>query len=296
MNLLVFGKNGQLGTELQQTLPPLGNVVLAGRSNADFSQPEALRAFLETCEPDAIVNAAAYTRVDQAETEIELARAINVESVRVLAEFARARGIWLIHYSTDYVFDGESTLPYTEADATNPLGVYGQTKRDGEVAISSSGCRHLIFRTSWLHEPHGANFVTKIPRLARTQARLRVVADQFGAPTGADIVADVTAEVLQRVLFGDVPSGVYHLTCTGAINWYDCARYLLRIASTYGEKLACTSDTVDPVTSAEYNARARRPHNSRLDTAKSSRVFNAALPDWRLGVERTVRVFIENAT
>jgi len=296
MNLLVFGKNGQVGTELQRTLRPLGNVVPAGRSDADFSRPDTLRAFLADCAPDAIVNAAAYAHVDLAEDEPELARTVNVDAVRVLAEFARERGIWLVHYSTDYVFDGVSTSSYTETEATNPLSVYGRTKRDGEVAIADSGCRHLIFRTSWLHAPHGANFIATILRLARTRDRLRVVADQLGAPTGADIVADVTAQALGQALASDVPSGAYHLTCSGATSWYGYARYLLQIAGSHGEKLACAPDAIDPVTSAEYGARAVRPHNSQLDTSKLVRQFNVALPDWRPGVERTVRALIGSAT
>ncbi|MEW6643539.1 MAG: dTDP-4-dehydrorhamnose reductase [Pseudomonadota bacterium] len=296
MNLLVFGKNGQVGTELQRALRPLGEVVAAGRSDVDFSQPDTLRAFLARCAPDAIVNAAAYAHVDLAENEPDLAHTVNVEAVRVLAEYARDRGIWLVHYSTDYVFDGVSTSPYTETDPTNPLGVYGRTKRDGEVAIAAAGCRHLIFRTSWLHAPHGANFIATILRLARTRDRLRVVADQLGAPTGADVVADVTAQALHQAIAGDAPSGVYHLTCTGTTSWYGYARYLLQIASSHGEKLACTPDAIDPVTSAEYGARAVRPHNSRLDTTKLVRQFGVALPDWRPGVERTVRALIGSAT
>jgi dTDP-4-dehydrorhamnose reductase len=296
MNILIFGRNGQVGTELQHTLQPLGDLVLAGRNEVDFSKPETLRAFLTTCTPDAIVNAAAYTHVDKAEDEPNLARTVNAESVGVLAEYARARGIWLIHYSTDYVFDGVSTASYTEADATNPLGVYGRTKRDGEVAIAASGCRHLIFRTSWLHAPYGTNFIATILQLARTRDKLRVVDDQFGTPTGAHLVAEVTAVALRRAMIQDVPSGIYHLTCTGATNWYDYARFLLQVADAYGAKVACAPDAVDPVTSAEYGTRAVRPHNSQMDSTKLVRQFNVTLPDWRPGVEHTVRALIERAT
>lgn len=293
MNVLIFGRSGQVGTELQRALQSIEDLVVAGRDEADFSKPETLRAFLSTCAPDAIVNAAVYANVDKAEDEPDLARAVNTESVGVLAEYARARGIWLIHYSTDYVFDGVSTSPYTETDATNPLGVYGRTKRDGEVAITASGCRHLIFRTSWLHAPHSANFIATILQLARTRNKLRVVADQLGAPTGADLVAEVTALALRRVLTEDVPSGIYHLTCTGATNWYSYARFLLQTAGACGAKLACPPDAVDPITSAEYGARAVRPHNSQMDTTKLVRQFDVTLPDWRPGVERTVRALIE---
>lgn len=295
MNILIFGRNGQVGTELQRTLRPLGDLTLAGRSEVDFSRPETLRAFLATCNPEAIVNAAAYSHVDKAEDEPNLARAINVESVGVLADYARARGIWLIHYSTDYVFDGASTFPYAESDATNPLGVYGQTKRDGEAAIAASGCRHLIFRTSWLHAPHGTNFITTILQLARTRDRLRVVADELGAPTGADLVAEVTALGLRRAMSGEVPPGIYHLTCTGVTTWYNYARFLLQIASGCGAKLACTPETIDAVTSADYGARAVRPRNSQMNTAKLVRQFGLTLPDWSLGVESTVRSLIERA-
>ncbi|MBR1219677.1 dTDP-4-dehydrorhamnose reductase [Bradyrhizobium sp. U87765 SZCCT0131] len=296
MNVLIFGRNGQVGTELQRALQPLGAITAAGRSDVDFADPAALRAFLATRAPDAIVNAAAYAHVDKAEDEPELARTVNVDSVGVLAEYARARGIWLVHYSTDYVFDGVSTRPYTETDATNPLGVYGRTKRDGELAIAASGCHHLIFRTSWLHAPHGANFIATILKLARTRDKLRVVADQLGAPTGADLVADVTALALKQALAKDTPSGIYHLTCTGATSWYGYARYLLQIAGASGVRLACPPDAVDPVTSAEYAARAVRPHNSQMDTTRLVRQFDVTLPDWRPGVERTVRALIEKAT
>jgi dTDP-4-dehydrorhamnose reductase len=295
MNVLIFGRTGQLGTELQRALLPLGNIVAAGRSEANFAHPDELRAFLMTCAPDAIINAAAYTYVDKAEDEPELARTVNVESVRVLAEYAHARDIWLIHYSTDYVFDGVSPRSYCETDATNPLSIYGRTKRDGEAIISASGCQHLIFRTSWLHAPNGANFIATILELARRRNKLRVVADQVGSPTGADLVADVTALALRRVLAEDLPSGIYHLTCTGSTSWYGYARYLLQIAGACGAMLTCPPDAVHPVTSAEYGARAVRPHNSQLDTTKLARQFNLTLPDWRPGVERTVHALIEKA-
>jgi dTDP-4-dehydrorhamnose reductase len=296
MKVVIFGRSGQVGAELQRALRPFGEIVAAGRSDADFARPDALRAFLAICAPDAIVNAAAYTQVDKAEEEPELARTVNVESVGVLAEYARASGIWLIHYSTDYVFDGVATSPYIEDDPTNPLGVYGLTKRDGEVAITASGCHHLIFRTSWLHAPHGANFIATILQLAQTRTKLRVVADQFGAPTGADLVADVTALALRCALAGNVPSGIYHLTCTGSTSWHGYARYLLQIASACGAKLACSPDAINPLTSAEYGARALRPHNSGLDTTKLVRQFGLMLPNWRDGVQRTVHALIGKAT
>ncbi|WP_315718573.1 MULTISPECIES: dTDP-4-dehydrorhamnose reductase [unclassified Bradyrhizobium] len=293
MRLLVFGKNGQVGTELQRILPANRNVTLAGRSDADFSRPDSVRAFLADRSPDVIINAAAYTNVDRAEDEPEQARAINVDAVCALAEFARSRGIWLIHYSTDYVFDGVSSSPYVEMSKTNPLGVYGLTKRQGEIAIEHSGCQHLIFRTTWLHAPHGVNFIRTILQLARVRDHLRIVADQIGSPTGADIVANVTARALEHILAREVRSGIYHLSCTGATTWYGYARYLLEVASRCGEKLACSPEAVVPITSADYGSRARRPLNSRLDSTKLIQQFGVSLPDWRAGVERTVHALIE---
>jgi dTDP-4-dehydrorhamnose reductase len=296
MRLLIFGKDGQVGTALQRALPATYSLTLAGRSDADFTRPESLRAFLASHAPDVIINAAAYTNVDEAEVEPERARAVNAESVQVLAEFARSRGIWLVHYSSDYVFDGFATSPYTEASETNPLGVYGTTKRNGEIAIEQSGCRHLIFRTSWLHASHGTNFIKTILKLARVRDQLRVVSDQTGAPTGADTVADVTVRALEHMFTAEVRSGIYHLSCAGETTWYGCARYLLEIAHRHGDRLACSPAGLVPVTSADYGSRARRPSNSRLDCTKLVRQFKVSLPDWRTGVEQTVRALIENPT
>ncbi|WP_257168109.1 dTDP-4-dehydrorhamnose reductase [Bradyrhizobium sp. SRS-191] len=296
MRLLIFGKDGQVGTELQRAVPATYSLTLAGRSDADFDRPDSVRAFLASQSPDVIINAAAYTDVDEAEVEPERARVVNVDSVRVLAEFARARDIWLVHYSSDYVFDGFSTSPYTETSETDPLGVYGLTKREGEIAIEQSGCRHLIFRTSWLHAPHGSNFIRTILTLARVRDHLRVVFDQTGAPTGADTVAHVTVRALEHILTTKVRSGIYHLSCAGETTWYGCARYLLEIAHRHGEKLACSPEAVIPVTSEDYRSRARRPLNSRLDCTKLVQQFEVLLPDWRIGVERTVRALIENPT
>lgn len=286
MKLLLLGKDGQVGRELQRALAPLGSVTALGRAEADFSRPQTLRGALEGYEADVVVNAAAYTAVDKAEAEPDLARAVNTESVGVLAELAAARGSWLVHYSTDYVFDGLSERPYREDDATAPLGVYGFTKRDGELAIATSGARHLIFRTCWVHGVHGANFARTMLRLARERDTLRVVADQVGAPTSAELIADVTAAALQRT--SDGASGLYHLAAAGVTSWHGYAQSVVKEALALGAPLAAKPDRIVPIATADYPTAARRPANSRLDTAKLSRQFDLAMPDWREGVRRTV--------
>lgn len=288
MKLLLLGKDGQVGRELQRALAPLGEVTALGRAEADLSRPEALRAVLEGHPADVLVNAAAYTAVDRAESEAELARAVNADSVAVLAEFAAARGSWLVHYSTDYVFDGASERPYREDDATAPLGVYGLTKRDGELAIARSGARHLIFRTCWVHGVHGANFARTMLRLARERDTLRVVADQVGAPTSAGLIADVTASALPWAMEDDRASGLYHLAAAGETSWHGYARLVVEEALALGVSLAATAERVVPIATADYPTAARRPANSRLDTAKLSRQFGLVMPDWREGVRRTV--------
>ncbi|WP_375450211.1 dTDP-4-dehydrorhamnose reductase [uncultured Devosia sp.] len=294
MKILLFGKNGQVGWSLQRALAPLGTLVACGRSEVDFADPKALKAFLIEQDCDVIVNAAAYTAVDQAESEPALAKVVNEASIAILAADAAARNCWLVHYSTDYVFDGSAPDRYLETDAPNPLSVYGTTKWRAEMAIAASGCRHLIFRTSWVHSARGRNFISTILDLANTRHELRVTADQVGAPTSADLVADVTAHALhQAVKEGDSASGTYHLSASGEISWHEYARWLVTVAPAMGFQLVTKPDRVIPITMAEHPRAARRPTNCTLDTSKLLRRFALHMPNWEDGVLRTMQELAE---
>ena len=290
MKILLFGKSGQVGWEMQRALAPLGEVVAAGRSEVDLEQPDRLRALIRQTAPDIIVNAAAYTAVDQAEMEPARAQRINSGAVAVMAEEMQRNDGWLVHYSTDYVFDGTSAAPYVETDAPAPQSVYGRTKLAGERAIAEAGCRHLIFRTSWVYSAHGGNFARTMLRLASARAELKVVCDQVGAPTGAELIADVTALTLQRLRFDPAlaarASGIYHLTASGAASWHGYAQWLVREAARGGAALKVTPERVLPVTSAQYPVAAARPANSQLDTTKLCASFGLTLPAWQAGVMR----------
>jgi len=290
MKILLLGKDGQVGRELQRALAPLGQVHVAGREEADLEQFDALRTLVRRSAPDILVNAAAYTAVDRAESEPERAMRINAGAVAVLAQEMQQRNGWLVHYSTDYVFDGAKPAAYVESDTPAPRSVYGRTKLAGEQAIAASGCRHLIFRTSWVYSLRGGNFPKTMLRLARERTELRVVSDQVGAPTGADLIADVTALALhglQRdaVLAGRA-GGTYHLTSSGSTSWHGYAQSVIGWAATDGAVLRTTPDRVLATTSAEYASAAPRPANSRLDTAKLCLSFGLAMPPWEAGVRR----------
>lgn len=293
MRILLLGKNGQVGWELQRALAPLGEVVALGRTMAvtpygelwgDLADPERLAHAVRSVAPDVIVNAAAWTAVDKAETETDMARRINADALAVLAREAATRGAWLVHYSSDYVFDGSGTVPWTETDAVAPLNVYGQTKREGEQVIARSGCKHLIFRTSWVYGARGNNFVKTILRLARERDTLNVIDDQTGAPTGADLLADVTAHAIRTALAGADVSGLYHLAPQGEVTWWGYACFVIEQARAMGEKLQVA--TVVPVPSSAYPTPAKRPHNSRLATQKLRSAFGLNLPPWQDGVCR----------
>ena len=290
MKILLLGKNGQVGRELQRALAPLGELVPVGRNDADLEQPEALRSLVRAVGPDVLVNAAAYTAVDRAESEPERAMRVNAGAVEVLAREMKLRDSWLVHYSTDYVFDGAKPGAYDESDAPNPQSVYGRSKLAGEEAIRASGCRHLVLRTSWVYSVHGGNFAKTILRLARERTEIRVVSDQIGAPTGADLVADVTALALHRLstdqeLAGRA-GGLYHLSAAGSTSWHGYARLLIESARAAGPALRVTPDRVLPIASAEYPTPARRPANSLLDTARLCATFGLAMPSWEAGVRR----------
>ena len=293
MKILILGKSGQVGWELQRAFVPLGEVVALGRQDFDSASPAAIRTALRAVAPDLLLNASAYTAVDDAEKQPEIARAINEDLVSVLAECALEQDFGLVHYSTDYVFDGLKDGAYTETDATNPQNVYGQTKRAGEQAITASGCRHLIFRTSWLHSTRRKNFVKTILRLSMSREEIRIVQDQVGTPTSAELVADVSALAVQRIGLEDWPSGIYHLTATGSTNWYDFACLIVERARDGGVALTLRPDGILPISTSEFITPAKRPANSRLDTQSLRKNFNVTLPDWQFGVERTITDILE---
>lgn len=286
--ILLLGKDGQVGWELQRALAPLGILASLNRSECDLADPAQLKAVLELHEPEVIVNAAAYTAVDKAETDQVLARRINVDAVAELAIYAREMGSLLVHYSTDYVFEGNKQEAYVEDDVTNPLSVYGQSKLDGEHKIRDALCRHLIFRTSWVYAARGGNFARTILRLAQERDTLNVIDDQIGAPTSAELIADVTAHALRDVLSGRAPGGTYHLAATGETSWYGFARFIVEYARSKGIKLALAPDGLRPIPAIEYPLPAKRPQNSRLNTHLLERSFALKLPRWEAGVSRVL--------
>ena len=289
---LIFGANGQVGWELQRALSPLGVIHALTRQQVDVSDISAVQATIRELKPTAIVNAAAYTAVDKAESDEALARRINAEAVAIMAEEAKRLGCWLVHYSTDYVFDGSKDCTYTETDPTAPLSVYGQTKLEGEQAITASGCRHLIFRTSWVYAARGNNFAKTMLRLARERPELRVIQDQTGVPTSAELIADVTALALYRLLhapaLAQTASGIYNLVPVGHTNWHEYACLVLQQALQQGLALQASPEKVHPIPTSEYPTPARRPLNSRLDTTKLCTTFGLTLPDWQHHVLRTL--------
>jgi dTDP-4-dehydrorhamnose reductase len=289
MKILLLGKNGQVGWELQRSLAPLGELIALDRHTVDglcgdLSDLDALRATIRQVKPDVIVNAAAYTAVDKAESETELADRVNSQATQVMAEEAAASGAWLIHYSTDYVFSGQGSTPWRETDAVAPVNHYGASKLAGEQAIVASGCKHLIFRTSWVYGARGNNFAKTMLRLAKDRETLSVIADQVGAPTGADLIADITALAIQKVMRSPELAGIYHLAASGEVSWHGYASYVIDFARHQGEQLVVTE--VNPIETTAYPTPARRPLNSRLNTQKLHDNFSLHLPEWQSGVAR----------
>ncbi len=292
MKILLFGKGGQVGWELQRSLAVLGEVIALDFGSVglcgNFADLAGLAATIRQVAPDVIVNAAAHTAVDKAESEPELARTLNALAPGVLADEAQKLGAWLVHYSTDYVFDGSGNTPWRETDATGPLSVYGQTKLEGEQAVARC-TRHLIFRTSWVFAARGGNFAKTMLRLAREREQLSVIADQFGAPTGAELLADVTAHALRSVLSEPESSrlaGLYHLVAAGETSWHGFACHVLERAQARGQTLKAGPANVLAIGTADYPTPAKRPFNSRLDTTRLRTAFGLHLPDWRIGVDR----------
>lgn len=292
MKIVLLGPNGQLGWELRRSLAPLGQVIPLERGGAgdprcgDLSRPDDLVSTLRALKPAVVVNAAAHTAVDKAESEPELASRVNAQAPgRIAAALAEWNG-WLLHYSTDYVFDGSGDQPRDESAPTGPQSVYGRTKLEGELAIRASGCRHLILRTSWVHAARGGNFAKTMLRLAAQRAALDVVDDQIGAPTGADLLADVSAHVLRTAVTNPSVAGTYHACASGETSWWAYARHVVAWGHRVGLKLETTVERVRGIPSAAYPTPARRPLNSRLDTGKLRRTFDLQLPDWQSGVDR----------
>ncbi len=290
MKILLLGKNGQLGWELQRSLAPLGELVALDRHSqnlcGDLTNLQGLAQMVQALRPDLIVNAAAHTAVDKAESEPELARAINALAAGVLAQEANRIGAWLIHYSTDYVFDGSGNRPWNETDTPAPLSVYGQTKLEGERLIQAAGAKHLIFRTSWVYAARGGNFAKTMLRLAQERERLTVIDDQWGAPTGAELLADVTAHAIRHVLQRPRDAGIYHLAANGETTWNGYAKHVLDQAALAQPAIKLVAKEVAAVLTSAFPTPARRPHNSRLDTGKLQATFGLRLPPWQQGVDR----------
>jgi len=291
MKILLLGKNGQVGWELQRSLAPLGELVALdfdspGPLTADFSAPESLAATVRAVAPQIIVNAAAHTAVDKAESEPDFARALNAASPAVLAREAKTLGAWLMHYSTDYVFDGSGSTPWVEDSATGPLSVYGQTKLEGEQAIRASGCRHLIFRTSWVYAARGGNFAKTMLKLAQERERLTVIDDQIGSPTGADLLADLTAHALRHARQRPEVAGTYHAVAQGETSWHGYAKHVVEFARAKGLPIKVAADAIASVPTSTFPTPAKRPHNSRMNTSKLRGTFDFSLPAWQAGVDR----------
>lgn len=287
MKILLLGKNGQLGWELQRSLAAVGDVTSLDRHNGgDLGNSQALMAAVQAVAPQVIVNAAAYTAVDKAESDAETARAINAQAPALLAIEAKRTGALLVHYSTDYVFDGSGDRPRDEEAAIAPLSVYGTTKADGEDGIRASGCQHLILRTSWVYAARGGNFAKTMLRLAREREQLKVIADQIGAPTGADLLADLSAHMLRAARANPALSGTYHAVAGGETSWHAYARLVIEYARIRGIDIKVAADQVLAIPTSDYPTPATRPLNSRLSTAKLQQRFGLKLPTWQQGVER----------
>jgi dTDP-4-dehydrorhamnose reductase len=293
MKLLLLGKGGQVGWELQRSLAPLGELVALDFEstdfNADFSRPEQLAETVLKVRPDVIVNAAAHTAVDKAESEPEFARKLNATSPGVVAEAAQQIGALMVHYSTDYVFDGSGSKPWKEDDATGPLSIYGSTKLEGEQLVAKHCAKHLIFRTSWVYAARGGNFAKTMLRIAKERDKLTVIDDQFGAPTGAELLADITAHAIRATLQDPSKAGLYHAVAGGVTTWHGYARFVIEQAKAAGVELKAGPEAVEPVPTTAFPTPATRPHNSRLDTTKLQSTFGLVLPEWQSGVARMLR-------
>lgn len=287
MKILLMGKNGQLGFELRRALSLLGEVTEIGRKDCDVRDDSALRRLVKVQCPDVIVNATAYTAVDQAESNSQSAIAVNTKAPQVLAEESEKLGSLLIHYSSDYVFDGEKLGAYQETDQPNPISIYGLTKLNGDLAIQNECKRHIILRTSWVYGVHGNNFLKKILDLASERIELKIVADQFGAPTSVSLLSDLTAHIIRSESNSpkDFPYGIYNAVASGTTSWHQYACYVIERARQKGRKMSLLYESIKPITAAESSMLARRPANSRLDTSKIRNTFSLKIPNWEVGVD-----------
>ncbi|MEX3019861.1 dTDP-4-dehydrorhamnose reductase [Kluyvera sp. STS39-E] len=288
MNILLFGKNGQVGWELQRSLAPLGNIIAVDVGSTeycgDFSDPKGVAETVRKIKPDIIVNAAAHTAVDKAESEPEFAQILNATSVEAIAKEAEKIDAWFVHYSTDYVFPGTGLIPWCETDRPNPLNVYGRSKLDGEIAIQKHCSKHLIFRTSWVFACKGNNFAKTMLRLAKDKTSLSIISDQYGAPTGAELLADCTAHAIRVAISNHEVSGLYHLVANGVTTWHGYAEFVFDEARKAGVELRL--NTLEAIPTVAYHAPAKRPRNSRLSTDKFQNTFGLTLPEWQSGVRR----------
>ncbi|NYH22326.1 dTDP-4-dehydrorhamnose reductase [Paraburkholderia bryophila] len=293
--ILIVGAHGQVGLELRRSLSLLGRVVAVGREACDLTSAEQIIALMRSVRPRVVVNAGGYTAVDAAETDAELAHVVNAVAPGVLAAEMKSLGGLMVHYSTDYVFDGAKSTPYTEDDTALPLSVYGRSKLDGESSVSGACAAHYIFRASWVFGLQGGNFLKSVARAARTRTSLSVVADQIGAPTPAALLADVTALAAHGYLHAaaPMPYGVYHVAAQGETSWHGYARHIVETLGSAGVQLAVAPDDVHPITAAQYGSVAARPLNSRLDTSKLRSALHIELPDWREGVNRVLAQLVE---
>lgn len=288
MKIVLLGRNGQVGHELQRALLPLGSVTAFGREECDLLNAASLTSTLRNVAPQVIVNAAAYTAVDKAESEYAAAHRVNAEALGEIAQYARQNDALLVHYSTDYVFDGSKAGPYSETDPTNPLSVYGCTKLAGEVAIKESGCNYLVFRTSWVYSNHGSNFLKTMLRLARDRETLNVVADQRGAPTSAELIADVSLLAIAAYREGRLANGIYHLTASGSTSWHEFAKHIIGRARENGAPLKLSPKNILAIGTDEYPTAALRPKNSMLSTALLTQALGLDLPDWTDHANRAI--------
>tara|TARA_B100000686_G_scaffold341974_1_gene420268 strand:+ start:237 stop:1139 length:903 start_codon:yes stop_codon:yes gene_type:complete len=290
VKILLFGKEGQIGWELQRSLSLIGELITLDFNDeelcGDFTRPKKIIKTINSVYPDIIVNAAAYTAVDKAESETILAHTINAETPKIIAQEAQKIGAWLIHYSTDYVFNGDGIKPWEEHDPTTPINVYGLTKLAGEKGIINSGCKYLIFRTSWVYSVRGDNFIKTIIRLAKNRDSLSIISDQIGAPTSAELLADVTAHSICTALRKPKVSGLYHIAAKGEISWYGYAKFILDKVGQFGIELKTQAENIQPVTTSSFSQIARRPGNSRLNSKKIEQTFDLTLPMWQTGVTR----------
>ncbi len=289
MKILLTGKNGQVGFELQRSLAPLGELIALDRSQSNLEDLTGLQKTLEAHRPDIIVNAAAYTNVNKAESDEATAHNVNALAVQALADYARAHNALLVHYSTDYVFDGEKSAPYAESDPTHPQNAYGRSKLAGEEAILQSDCRALILRTSWVFSTHGNNFIKTMIKLMQERDSLDVVSDQVGAPTSAELIANITAQAIAGYPAQALPLGLYHLAAAGETSWYGLACHVLEHLRHHNSHLSIQTTKINPITSKDYPASAKRPKNSRLNTRKLSHALGLTLPDWTTHVDQMLQ-------